>query len=53
MLNVLDNYDTLATFQQKFQDTSSTLAKKKQKLFEEGNVEKWELEQKVDKNNKT
>lgn len=53
MLNILDGFDSLATVQQKYQDAKSALTKKKVKLFEEGNVEKWETDRKVDKSNKT
>lgn len=53
MLNILDGFDSLATVQQKYQDAKLALTKKKVKLFEEGNVEKWEADRKVDKTNKT
>lgn len=53
MINILDAFDSLATVQQKYQDAKSALTKKKVKLFEEGNVEKWEADRKVDKTNRT
>lgn len=53
MLNILDGFDSLATVQQKYQDAKAALTKKKVKLFEEGNVEKWEADRKFDKTNKT
>jgi len=38
MLNILENFDTLASFQEKYQSAKVALAKKKTKLFEEGIV---------------
>ena len=53
MLNIMDSFDSLATFQKSYQDKKNELMKKKQKLFEEGNVAKWNLkESNIDKSNK-
>lgn len=53
MLNIMDSFDSLATFQKSYQDKKNELMKKKQKLFEEGNVSKWNLkDSSIDKSNK-
>ena len=53
MLNIIEGFDSLATVQQKYQQAKNVLSKKKLKLFEEANFDKWQAERKFDKNSKT
>jgi hypothetical protein len=41
MLNIIDSYEALAGVQQKYIESKTALARKKLKLYEEGNVDKW------------
>lgn len=52
MLNLIDNFEVLNNISEKYQERKNTLLRKKEKLFAEGVVEKWELERKVDKTNR-
>ena len=42
----------LSGIQEKFQVSKNNLLKKKDKLYTDGNVEKWDLDHKVDRSNK-
>jgi hypothetical protein len=53
MLNLIDNFEVLHGIQDKFQAGKNALLRKKEKLFQEGNVSKWELESNINKSNKT
>ena len=52
MINLIDNFQVLAEIKEKFKAGKDTLLKKKEKLFAEGNMQKWQLEKKIDKSNK-
>jgi hypothetical protein len=52
LLNIMDSFTCLNSFQEKYLEQKNSLAKKKEKLFAEGQVEKWELERKIDKSNR-
>ena len=43
MINVLEAFDKLKTFQQEYFDSKASLFRKKERLFEEGNMHKWGL----------
>jgi ribosomal protein L21E len=47
MLDVLDSFDTLAELQRSFQASKSGLIRKKLKLYEEGNMTKWGLNESI------
>ena len=42
----------LSGIQEKFQVSKNNLLKKKDKLYTDGNVEKWDLDHKVDRSNR-
>lgn len=48
----MDSFTGLQSFQEKYLEQKNALAKKKEKLFSEGQMEKWELEKKIDKSNR-
>lgn len=52
MLNLIDNFEVLNSIAEKYKEEKFSLLKKKERLFSEGMVEKWELEKKVDKTNR-
>lgn len=41
MLNLVESFQNLRLFQDKYLQEKIALGKKKLKLFEEGNIEKW------------
>lgn len=43
MLNMIECYDRLASLQQSYIDQKMALLKRKEKLYEEGNMSKWGL----------
>lgn len=54
-MNILDCFENLAGYQKKYEEAKNSILKTKLKLFEEGNVEKWNLDAGVkvsDKSNK-
>ena len=52
MINIVDNFQVLSELKEKFKTGQQALLKKKEKLFSEGQVDKWQLEKNVDKSNK-
>ena len=52
MINLVDNFQVLSELKEKFKVGQQALLRKKEKLFSEGQVDKWELERNVDKSNK-
>lgn len=49
MINMLDNFDSLAALQKDFQVSKYNLMRKKLKLYQEGNMQKWGLNQTLTK----
>ena len=47
MLSLKGEFDRLATLQKEFTDKKLSLIQKKEKLYEEGNMSKWGLSEKV------
>ena len=43
LLNLIESYDKLASMQQSYIDQKMALIRRKEKLFEEGNMAKWGL----------
>ena len=41
MLNLLDHFEVLNSIQEKYNTTKNALLKKKEKLYSEGNMDKW------------
>mgnify|MGYP000654564356 CR=1 FL=1 len=41
MINLVDNFQVLSELKEKFKTGQQTLLKKKEKLFSEGQVDKW------------
>ena len=52
MINLVDNFQVLSELKEKFKVGQQALLRKKEKLFSEGQVDKWEIERNVDKSNK-